>query len=118
MTPGFNPQPKQGKKKKAKRDLAAFREMILGLDPVCRSCARKSTSAHHIKYRSAGGMETPENGIGLCSVCDHYVHHGMTTSCGDRWSAHKCMLKMLDMMTVTPFYRWHAVHDELRRKVG
>jgi 5-methylcytosine-specific restriction endonuclease McrA len=43
-------------------------------DGRCRLCSKRATDAHHILYRSQGGLDEPWNGISLCRACHEKVH--------------------------------------------
>lgn len=71
--------------------------------------------AHHVKYKSHGVDNSPENGIMLCQHCDTAVHQGHgSIKDPNRLSAHEFMLKILDALIDAPDYRWRKVHDKLR----
>jgi len=52
----------------------AWRERILGLDPLCRGCERvPSTHAEHVEPWQQGGEQFSEaNGQGCCASCANY----------------------------------------------
>ena len=100
---------------------AKFRWEVFHLDnthcrnPKCERLNPTWLSLHHIKYRSQGGSDTPENTITLCRSCDHAVHHGYGKG-AERLTGRQFMLKILDDLIDDPGYRWHEVHKELRRR--
>ncbi len=55
-----------------------FRAKVLWRDHyTCQHCDSKSQlQAHHIRYRSEGGSDTPENGLTLCVACHAALHNG------------------------------------------
>lgn len=115
---------------------AKFRKRLIALDgEQCRNPFHEQTIAdlvalgvltlptifrfiaHHIKYKSHGVDNSPENGIMLCQHCDWAVHHGHgSIKDPNRLMAHEFMLKILDALEDDPDYRWRQVHDKLRLK--
>ena len=104
-----------------------LREQIIALDnfrcrnPRCLSASdsftKRQLSVHHIKYKSHGVDNSPENQITLCRRCDYAVHHGHGR--GDaRLIGRQYMLKMLDALVDDPGYRWVKVHTELWKRYG
>lgn len=86
----------------------------------CRNCGTAvpfdpARPPHHIKYRSQGGKDTPENLITLCLLDDYCVHNGARVDSEDnewrpgRW----IMWTMLNKLVDKPDYRWGEVHEEL-----
>jgi len=65
------PIPKPGKKKKKKR--SGFKGKALRW---CQKCGRTDApiGRHHIKKRSQGGPDTPENRIDLCEMFPDTCH--------------------------------------------
>ncbi len=63
--------PKPGKKKKKRRP--GFKGKAL---PYCQKCGRTDApiGRHHIKKRSQGGDDTPENRIDLCEAYAYTCH--------------------------------------------
>ncbi len=105
-----------------------FREDIISMDGfVCRNPECLSAngdlvnsrwlSVHHIKYRSHGGTDAPENTITLCRLCDHAVHNGIGKD-----DEHVCgrvfMLRVLNARESLPDDRWHDAREELRKRYG
>ncbi len=58
-----------------------FREKVLWRDRyVCQRCGnQKRLQAHHIRSRSDGGTNTPQNGITLCESCHDELHRRLWT---------------------------------------
>ena len=50
-------------------------------DGTCACCSAPIEHYHHIKPRHKGGSDTPENLVGLCSVCHAEVHTGKRNLC-------------------------------------
>jgi 5-methylcytosine-specific restriction endonuclease McrA len=44
------------------------------VNPSCRS--RENLTPHHIKYKSKGGPDSPENLVTLCIFCHNSLHDG------------------------------------------
>lgn len=55
-----------------------LREEILKRDGyTCQECgSRENLQIHHIKYRSKGGSDDPENLVTLCELCHYRKHKG------------------------------------------
>jgi hypothetical protein len=54
---------------------ASIRKQVQERDRMCRGCGSGSPSeVHHIKYRSAGGMDTLANLVWLCGDCHRDAH--------------------------------------------
>lgn len=55
-------------------------------------CTAVATQAHHRRYRSQGGEDTPENLLPVCAACHQWIHdhpkasarHGFTVRRGDQ----------------------------------
>ena len=47
-------------------------------DRVCENCGRVTVAldldVHHIRYRSMGGTDEPENLMGCCRECHEHIH--------------------------------------------
>ena len=43
-------------------------------DKCCVLCGRPCTDLHHVKYRSAGGDDTMQNCVMLCTSCHNKAH--------------------------------------------
>ncbi len=78
----FNPQPKKGKKKKKKTTIP--KKMVKFIfkrdDYTCQKCFQQqpreqhSLQLHHVKYKSQGGKESPDNLTTLCWSCHRLEH--------------------------------------------
>lgn len=78
-------------------DLAKIREMDHNM---CRHCGRNTfLHIHHLKFRSRGGKDTPENMITLCGYCHDAIHRY-------RLSA----VEVLNRLKDREDFRWHEVH--------
>jgi hypothetical protein len=103
----------------------SFGQQVLALDPSCRNpwCQTRQypIHPHHIIYKSQGGKDEPENGIGLCLKCHTDVHLGITwvdrgVHVGARrLSGRSFMLQILKELESEPFFRWHDAMEELKR---
>ena len=92
----------------------------------CEACSAVMHEAHHITYRSQGGKDIVENGIGLCRQCHYHAHngkvvtvpkhdgHGSTT---ERISGRAFVLRVLDSKVNKAVYRWEKAHEQLRKAV-
>lgn len=72
---------------------------------------------HHIIYSGQLGVDTAENGIGLCALCHRLVHCG-TTIKGRRLTGRQYMVYILDVLKDQACWRWTEAYRELQRKVG
>jgi 5-methylcytosine-specific restriction protein A len=47
-----------------------------GIDDVilCEQCGKRAVDIHHVKHRSQGGTDEPENLIALCRECHEKIH--------------------------------------------
>ena len=70
LTNSFNPVPKNERKKNTK--------LINNKKHNCEYCGKKNcyTNTHHIRSKGAGGDDTENNLIELCSNCHRKVHDG------------------------------------------
>lgn len=96
---------------------------------ICRGCnGRRINEAtghpfdrdwpHHIKYRSAGGDDSPANKIGLCKGCHPCCHLGTKDDDGNRITGDQFTLNILDPLEGTDDYRWSISHEWIRRRVA
>ncbi len=101
-----------------------FAEAVLTLDQhTCRSfyCTGLYVTdpPHHIKFRSQGGDNKVTNGITLCRQCHDFAHGKGNLKINDkRVTARQFMIMVLNHLVCEKFYRWHDVHEELKRKEG
>lgn len=94
-----------------------LREQVMQLDGGrCRFCGKPATSVHHIKYKSEGVDDTPENLLSLCQGCDHCAHHG-----GNAWgitgriSAREWVYKKLRRLNhIAKDFRWDDALKHLK----
>lgn len=40
----------------------------------CENCGNRAVDVHHLKFRSQGGEDIPENLMGLCRDCHNRAH--------------------------------------------
>lgn len=61
------------------------RAMVLARDGYrCRRCrSRAQVDAHHIKFRSAGGDDSPNNVAAICRCCHDEIHAYRLSISGD-----------------------------------
>lgn len=83
----------------------------------CRACGTSvpfdpAHPPHHIKYRSQGGKDVPENLITLCVMHDFCVHNGAKVN-GVRKPGRWIMWTILNKLKDEPDYRWAEAHKEL-----
>lgn len=71
LSNSFNPVPKNERKKNKK--------LIDDKKHNCEYCGKKNcwTNTHHIRSKGAGGDDTENNLIELCSNCHRKVHDGL-----------------------------------------
>ena len=71
LTNSFNPVPKNERKKNKK--------LIDSKKHNCEYCGKKNcyTNTHHIRSKGAGGDDTEDNLIELCSNCHLKAHSGV-----------------------------------------
>lgn len=71
LSKSFNPVPKSERKKDKK--------LINSKKHNCEYCGKKNcyTNTHHIKSKGAGGDDTADNLIELCSNCHRKAHDGL-----------------------------------------
>ena len=61
-------------------------------DKCCVLCGKEPTDLHHVKYRSAGGDDTMQNCVMLCTMC-HELAHG-----ADARDIRTVLLQYLEML--------------------
>ncbi len=68
---------------------AGLRKRVLDRDEQrCRSCgSRMDLMVHHIRFRSQGGRNDPDNLISLCTRCHALVHEGLLLLVGEKSKA-------------------------------
>lgn len=69
-------QAKQQQVKDRLRNWLSVKKAVFARDGrQCRACgARKDVDAHHIRFRSAGGEDSPENVAAICRSCHDDIH--------------------------------------------
>jgi hypothetical protein len=65
-----------------RRDAIHQRDGYRCTSPGCTQ--RQTLEAHHLRYRSQGGTETPDNLITLCAFHHRLGEHGMLATCSGR----------------------------------
>ena len=111
--------------KRDKKADAEFQRKIIALDGKCMNlncpCHRllySILSAHHIKYKSQGGLNVVENGITLCVLSNKKVHEGgYVRNDKGKLSWHRgyeIMLKILEDHRETYYDRWKKSREYLR----
>lgn len=71
----------KGKRKKDRKVLAEIRKR------PCLLCFKRPTEAHHVVTRGAGGDDSEENCIALCSVHHREIHKLGVETFADRYQA-------------------------------
>jgi len=65
---------------------------------VCEWCHRqRATQIHHIKKRSQGGKDDPDNLIHLCMDCHHAMHNEVALIKLTKGKTFKELVKWTDM---------------------
>lgn len=122
------PKPKKRSKRKNRlnRKQQLFSRRVRCLDGRCMNpkcpCHKQSfpvgLTAHHIKPKGQGGWYVVENGISFCAISHEWAGGvgNLRDEDGNRITALQFMISVLDYWEGKPEYRWHDVHEELRRK--
>ena len=66
--------PKHKRIKLSQKKYIEFKLKVFERDKYCVLCGRPATNLHHVKYRSAGGSDTENNTVMLCTGCHEKAH--------------------------------------------
>ena len=97
-------------------------ETLLARDGRCLVCGTfldgDTINPHHIQTRGAGGADTPENGMALCTWCHDDVHRGHTTIDGETIPLTAEVLRWLLVLHYGYEYEPHELGDDLDRLIA